>query len=389
MTDLLCRILRGESHAWRDVAHAGELEVFEAAEREGVHVLLALGLRHAAAAECPPLLRRRLESALRGAVATEQIVRREVRDVLAALDAEGVSALVFKGTSLAFTHYVDPVARPRLDTDIIVSPHQVVAAARVFDRLGYRRPLSLTSELVGSELPGEAIEGYLASSQIPYSRTDRYAVRHDFDLHWKLSTAHVFTNVLSMAELMIGGVPVRALGDGAKALGPVHALVLACMHRVGHHHGKDCLIWLYDIHLLASAFSEGDARAFVELAIRKQISAVCAEGLGLAQDRFHTTVPPGLLEALRDAQGQRAGEPSAAYVRGPMRRFDLLLSDLAALESWSQRARLLRQHVLPPASYMRRVYGSSRWPMALVYAWRFLNGARGWFRSGGSPGRDS
>jgi hypothetical protein len=379
--DFLCQILRGEPATWPAIPRAGATDVFESAAREGVHLLVALRLRQeGAVAACPPSVRARFESALRDEWATEQIVRRELRDVLAALNAEGVGALLFKGAALAFTHYPDPAARPRVDTDVLVRLRDVRAAARVFDRLGYRRELCVTGELVGSDVPDQTIDRYLASSQIPYSKIDRYDIHHEIDLHWKPSIPHVFANLLSADDLTTSAVPVPALGDGVKAFGPVHALALACMHRVAHHHSHDRLIWLYDIHLLSGALTREEAGSFVQLAVRSGISAVCLQGLSVSREKFLTVVPGELMNELRLAQTRHVREPSAVYVGTRLRKVDVLLSDLAVLSSWSQRARLLRQHVFAPASYMQKVYGvSGRAWLPVLYAWRFVTGALAWF----------
>jgi len=66
----------------------------------------------------------------------------------------------------------------------------------------------------------------------------------------------------------------------ALAVSPVHALLLACMHRGTHRHnpyyvsgephtGGDRLIWLYDLHLLAESFGEHDWQSFIARADAK------------------------------------------------------------------------------------------------------------------------
>jgi hypothetical protein len=72
-------------------------------------------------------------------------------------------------------------------------------------------------------------------------------------------------------------------------------------------------------------------------------------------------------------------------VRG-RRKVDVLLSDLRAL-TWKERSKLVREHLLPPAKYMRETYGVQT-PALLpfYYVWRIVRGAREWFRS--SPKQD-
>jgi hypothetical protein len=60
---------------------------------------------------------------------------------------------------------------------------------------------------------------------------------------------------------------------------------------------------------------------------------------------------------------------------------DVLLSDVTALPDWRARARLVKEHVFPPAAYMREAYGiSGRGWLPALYIWRFATGARRWFR---------
>jgi hypothetical protein len=152
------------------------------------------------------------------------------------------------------------------------------------------------------------------------------------------------------------------------------------MHRVAHHHSHDRLIWLYDIHLLSAALSREQAGSFVQLAVRSGISAVCLKGLSVSREKFLTVVSGELINELRRAQTRHGHEPSAVYVGTRLRKVDVLLSDLAVLNSWSQRARLLTQHVFAPASYMQKVYGvSGRAWLPVLYAWRFITGALAWF----------
>jgi hypothetical protein len=58
---------------------------------------------------------------------------------------------------------------------------------------------------------------------------------------------------------------------------------------------------------------------------------------------------------------------------------DVLMADLRALGSWTHRWQLVKEHVFPPAQYMRDVYApSSRAPLSFLYARRALVGARKW-----------
>ena len=68
----------------------------------------------------------------------------------------------------------------------------------------------------------------------------------------------------------------------ARALGPVDALLLACIHRVAHHDDCEKLLWIYDIHLLAHGMDRRRLKQFATRAAEKRIRAVCLRGLSLA-----------------------------------------------------------------------------------------------------------
>jgi hypothetical protein len=62
-----------------------------------------------------------------------------------------------------------------------------------------------------------------------------------------------------------------------------------------------------------------------------------------------------------------------------MRKLDVLRSDLAALQGWRAKRKLLGEHLFPPPAYMRERYGI-RTPALLPfsYAWRMVRGGAGW-----------
>jgi hypothetical protein len=375
MTDLLCAVLRGEPVAWPAGAVDDAGAFFEAARDHGVHLLVARRLCETGAlVDWPEAVRARFTRALRDETVLEQVMREELRGVIAALSAGGVETLLFKGAALAFTHYPTPVLRPRLDADLLVSPRQLGPAATILERLGYIRAAAVTGSLV--------------SYQVPYVRRDRLGVEHTLDVHWKPANPQVFAETLAVDELAGRAVPVPALGEAARAVGPVDGLALACIHRVAHHRDDARLIWLYDIHLLAGGLTPGDAEAFLVLAGEKRIRAVAARGCALAAGRFGTPFPVARFVARLEG-GPDPNEPSAQYLRAGIRKVDVLVSDLKALDRWSDRLRLLREHVFPPPAYMQQAYGvSNRAWLPWLYARRFVGGARGWFRRTAARQRD-
>lgn len=377
MLDLLCAILREDAFRWPDIDQAGAVRLYDVAREQGVHLLVAERIwQRGALNDCPTALRDRLVAALRNQLGVQEIARQELRNVLAALNDAGIAPLLFKGTALAFTHYQDPALRPRFDTDLLIDAAEIQSTGAALERLGYRRPPFTSGDLV--------------MYQAPYSRADRHGVRHTIDVHWRISNPQVFASLLTVEELRSRATTIPALGNAARAVGSAHALALACVHRVAHHSDEERLIWIYDIHLLAERLTAAEQEEFVSLVRAKQLTAVCADGLALAEQKFLGRGAASLLARLVPTSGPPEGghyrgattrERSEIYVAGRMRKVDVLVSDLSALKGWRPKMKLLREHVLPPASYMREAYGISNPALLpLFYVWRIARGARKWFR---------
>jgi hypothetical protein len=365
--ELLCAIVRETPIAWPDIDMLAAERLYDIAREQGVHLLVAERLwQRGGLNDCPEVLRDRLVLSLRNQLAVEEIARRELREVLVALADAGIVPLLFKGTALAFTHYHDAALRPRFDTDLLIEASEIDIAAATLERLGYER--------------GPFVAGDLVMYQAPFSRSDRRGVRHTFDVHWKISNPQVFAAAFTVDELRARAVSIPALGSGARAVGPVHALALACIHRLAHHGDDERLIWLYDIHLISEGLTASEREDFINLADAKQLMTVCRDGLAAAEQRFRGR---GVALLLGTLEARKSGRPeqSEIYVTGRLRKVDVLVSDLKALDGWGARMKLLREHLFPPPSYMQQVYGvSSRALLPLVYVWRIANGAAGWWR---------
>ena len=314
---------------------------------------------------CAAPLRDRLTASLRSQLAADMIARRELQALLAAWRTAGVHTLLFKGAALAFTHYPDPVLRPRGDTDVLIDATNRHTASEVLTRQGYER------------LP--LVSGDLVMHQAAYAKTDTAGVRHLIDLHWKVVNPQVFARALGWRDLLASAVHIPELGEMARAPAPVHALALACVHRVAHHSNEERLIWIYDIHLLAERLTEAERGDFLDFAAERELTAVCIQGLGRAQQLFPGPSMSLLLARLRACRPLIA-ESSHRFIT-PMRKVDVLISDLKALNGWGLRVKLLREHVFPPRAYMREAFGEmSAAPLPLLYAWRFVRGAARWCR---------
>jgi hypothetical protein len=269
-----------------------------------------------------------------------------------ALDGVSVPYLLLKGTPLAYMYYPHASLRPRLDTDLMIRRADLPVAAHALEELGYHAPNCVRNEST--------------MHQLSYCRTDAQGLRHTYDIHWKISNRPVVADFLTFDELYERAIGVPALGNTARTLDAVHALLLACVHRVAHHNDTDALIWLYDIHLLASSFTSSQWNEFARLATDKQVRAICARGLALAQQSFHTVVKSELQTG--------SVELSADCLGREIRHRHVWLWDMKALPTWHKRWQLVRDVAFPDAAYMFREYGlNSRSLLPLFYGHRFIS----------------
>jgi hypothetical protein len=337
-----------------------------AASRHRVLLLLGWTLRAAGTLETwPAKFITAFQRAEREAVIVDCVRHAELVTVLAELSAAGVRVLLFKGAALAHTHYPAPHLRVRADTDLLVSASDVRALEDVLGRLGYVRPAETSGRLV--------------SYQSHYHKIDRHGVTHAFDVHWRISNLQALADRLTFQELWEHRIPLAALGSSAVTVDDVHALLLALVHLAGHHPGSRNLLWIHDLHMLASGLTPEEMRQVQEIAGARGLGPLAADGLVLARDWFGQAAVDPIIDALR-ARGPH--QDDAMVLQGPWTQARVLRLDLDALPNWRARGRLIREHLLPSTRYMRARYGvRSTLLLPGLYIWRVLCGAPQWLRS--------
>lgn len=354
-------LVLGETATATTLAGHEPQRLCDEAEHEGVLPLVADRLRRAE--HTPAALSAALSSRATREAAADVIREAELRRLVPALAATGTDPVILKGAQLAYSHYSRPDLRPRMDTDVLVAPAGRAAAHRCLVDAGYE--------------PVDQIAGDLVMYQALYVRRRAGVPVHAVDLHWRLANPQRFGGVLSHAEMAAAAVTIPGLADQARGLSNPHALLVACMHPVAHHPHAQRLIWHYDIHLIASRFLEGDWDAFATLAMDRRVNTVCRRSLELASHFFGTAVPARVMTRLDTATSVDA--ETAAYLSPGRRQIHDAVWDFRALPSWSDRCRLVCQHLFPSAHYMRDIYApSSSAPLAVLYARRALRGARRW-----------
>ena len=351
--------LRGESIAEPESSFAAE--VVELARAQGVAPLLARYARrlrwHGEAAQ-------RLAGLVAGEAAWSLARTGELRRVLEGLAKNGVSAILLKGAHLAHLYYASPEDRPHGDVDFLIHETARAATGRVLQALGYQRLMHVT--------------GDVAFTQVQYWRVDRTGLRHALDVHWRICAPRVLADRLTWTELSEARCAIPALGPSASGPSAGHALAIACLHRTAHHDNSQRLIWMHDIHLLASCLTESEWLEVTGLAVERGIAGVVSDGLAAAARWFGTCVPRVAAERL--ASPGVASDPEAlAFLQPGRARIHVLLSDFRALSGWRMRWRFAREHLFPSPDYIaHRYHTSSRTVLPFLYAHRVLTGWRRW-----------
>lgn len=343
----LARLVAGDGtvgQAGTELAAATPDAVLARARYHGVLPLVAASI-DAGTAEVPGWLADAARAAVRAEVALDLARRPMVVEAIAVLDRAGTVPIVLKGEALAHTLYKAPWMRPRADTDVLVAPDSERRADAALVALGYRRQLSLP--------------GVWVSSQACYVRSGPGGAQHAIDLHWRVNNSPVLAGLASHDEIAASAEPMPALGPTARAAGPIQALLIACLHRVGSEHapytvdgvpraGGDRLIWLADIDRLVRSLTVDERERFVRLAEARGAGRLCAAGVAASAAAFATPDAPELARALTMAP---FGSTVDRYLAAG--RHGRTWLDFRALPGARARLAFLREVLWPNAEYLR------------------------------------
>ena len=300
-------------------------------------------------------------AAMHAAAAAWALRERGEREAVGAfLDAAtGVPMLFFKGASTAHTLYAAPWMRMREDWDVLVAPGSDAAARAALAAAGFAADRATKP-------------GRIRMRQQSFRR-DVPGSECIVDLHLRALNPPSLADRVPYADLERCSVPLAALHPAARGLADEAALVVACAHRLAHHSGEPRLAWDYDVLLLSRRITAEGAARVAELADRWGARAFVAAELGRVATRFDEASNEDLARLFDSTPGAAHG-----YLRPNRSRAREFALDWRAL-GWRARMGLLRETLLPDASFVRATTGS-RLPLPLLYAARIARGVVGWFR---------
>jgi len=373
--DALCKTLSGYADAvpWADFTPTDWESLPTMARAEGVAPLMYWKLKEGGwPASMPDATRTSLAQAYYSTVARNMLLYRELRRVLDVLGESGIPAIALKGAALAATLYPHIGLRPMGDLDLLVPRPLIEKAVQAARSFGYR-------EIHPELAPGiNKVVGYHVHLQ------GGLQAPACVELHWSLMGGdHDWRSppmgwFWEQTELISsdGGGEQGGI-EGSHTLTPTAHLPYLAAHLMLHHGETQArLLWFYDIHLVIHRW--GERLNWDELLARSadfRWAAALFAALQGAQLRFHTVLPPGVLDVLtdvRDPHSQRFVERNADPSQTSAAR---TWNKLTAL-SWPARLRLALALVFPSPAHLRWRYsvGSGLWPLYYPRRWTELIG---------------
>ena len=260
-----------------------------------------------------------------------------------------IPGLVIKGAALALSHYPSPGLRPRVDTDLLIEPAQQARAHQILLNAQWQPLASNFSALV---LPERSYQKRMSGALI------------SLDLHWALSSRPLLARALPFATLNKNSVTF----DGSthwRMPCAVDALLIAALHRIGHHRDQERFIWLYDMHLLWQAMTPEQQEQTLSRAAQLGLSAILLDALVPSQILFHTEISDTQLMQLQSIKN----EPGATLLQNK-------LSDFAfdwRFASWRERYALIQQRIWANPEYLRSRFAAKQAPIGWLQLRRWLN----------------
>jgi hypothetical protein len=293
-------------------------------------------------------------------VALNQLRHQAVTKLSASLASTTLQkpVIAFKGYALAYTIYPNPWLRPRADIDLLCFEADAGKVGELLTEFGY----SLAERIPGTIISKQ--QTYL----IPLSDGCLFAI----DLHWRLSNRQRIAAMLTHQDIIQNAIQIDELGAGLHIPDNIHSLLIACLHRLGHHAEQDNLTWLYDIVLLIRSMTQQELDNCAHIAQQRGCFSILRDCVMASQADFGL-----LLDAQTQEQWQSfdtRNEQAELYTRKGLSEARYIYDDLKVL-SLIDGAKLIREHVFPDAAFVRTSMPDSP-NLIHAYCNRILLGAR-------------
>ena len=280
-----------------------------------------------------------LESRKALMIANSELKTRGLNKVFKNFKEAGLrKCILFKGSALAHAFYPKPWLRPSTDSDCLIEPEDRLKYESALTRLQFKKLF--------------AIEGELVSYQSTFVRKLTKQSTLALDVHWRVNNRQVLAKTYTLDELSERGMTAESLNHSVIIPSAVDSILLACIHRLGHHANDERLIWLYDIHLLANTLEEDDWEELCLLCEDKQIAAITMDALLVCEDLLGTHIEESCKQTL--SKLAKRDEPSKLVLNRNASEWQLFKQDLQSLDNIQLKAQLLKENLFPSSEYIRQ-----------------------------------
>lgn len=258
-----------------------------------------------------------------------------------AFDEKNLRGLVIKGAALARQLYPRLGLRAKGDLDLWVPYSQLAQVKDLLLGFGYQ---SIPCNYGRFSQPEQSFIG----------RDRRNPVK--IDLHWEVSSRPFLAGIFTFDTVWQSSFDF-GYGNSIRAPNLLDALLIAVIHRIGHHREDARWIWLLDIDLIWRKLSNDQQRQSFQAAKARGVSALLHEALETTAKVFRTPI-----DAAFGAEKLPA-EPSALLLDHAT---SLLWFDFKSMKTLDF-VKLCAEHVFPPNQFMQHRFGAH------------ANWLRGWF----------
>jgi hypothetical protein len=246
--------------------------------------------------------RARLEGLYKRNWYASQLAFEACAKALQALQAAGIEPVLLKGCPLALRYYADIGARPMNDIDLLVSPQEALAAARILGEQGWHPDKG--AALSPSTLAHAHAHGF---------RRERVAT--ELDLHWHV--LHFCQDEGVSRRFAQAAVPLQLNRVATRTLCSADHLLSVCIHGLMWNEVPP-MRWIVDaMRLLDTPAHPVDWPRLLEMARACRGSLSVHAALSYLRERFDAPVPEAVLaELARTPTSRLEREIYAALTRG-------------------------------------------------------------------------
>ncbi len=286
-----------------------------------------------------------MQASAKELIAKELVCKSDLDSFCQLLNENQIPFLIWKGSAFAYDLYSDPLLRPRIDTDVLISEKQKGKIFALLNRNGYE-PQANQQELLGQ------VSFVKQINQLPVI----------YDVHWQVFALQSLKSLFSFEELWAEKKKLSRIS--AYTVRDEMALILSSVHWVAHHYFYPEPHWIADIQLLSAHRSASWWQKVKRICEDKNIRHI-----------VHHTLQQAQVES--PWQDKTMPAETSQYLLSPVRTpWSDFNYDVRSM-GWLQRIRILAIHLFPSADYIRHKYQIRfAWTLPVFYIFRIFRGLK-------------